>query len=242
MLDLTSAIGRADMAFVQLLHSVRTGQAAFPVQFGGRSFWDDLAADPARTASFDAQMGVDVSQDAPLVVDAYDWGSLGSVTDVGGGNGSLLTAMLKAYPTLRGTVVDLPGTARAAHVRLAREGLSDRGDAIAGSFFEPLPPGAGGYVLSAILHDWDDASARLILRRCAEAAGRDGAVFVVEKFAEDGRSVRTAMDLRMLVYFAGKERTPAQLGALAADVGLTVAAVHRAGLLAVVEMRPSGAA
>src|SRR5215212_4623787 len=78
MLDLGSAIGRADLAFVQLLHSVQTGEPAFPRLFG-RSFWDDLAADPERTASFDAQMGADVAADAEDVAAAYDWGSLGHV-------------------------------------------------------------------------------------------------------------------------------------------------------------------
>jgi hypothetical protein len=86
MLDLDSAIGRADLSFVQLLHTVRTGEPAFPAQFG-RSFWDDLAADPTRSAAFDAQMAADVEVWAPDIVAAYDWGSLGHVVDVGGGNG-----------------------------------------------------------------------------------------------------------------------------------------------------------
>jgi len=53
LLDIDGAIGWADLSFVGLLHSVRTGEAAFPVQFG-RPFWDDLGSDPRRTASFDA--------------------------------------------------------------------------------------------------------------------------------------------------------------------------------------------
>jgi hypothetical protein len=108
---------------------------------------------------------------------------------------------------------------------------------VAGSFFEPLPAGAGGYVLSAILHDWDDASAGAILRRCAEAAGHDAAVFVVEKIGANGDSLRTGMDLRMLVYFAGKERGVSELATLAATAGLGIAAVHPAGELAIVELR-----
>jgi 2,7-dihydroxy-5-methyl-1-naphthoate 7-O-methyltransferase len=87
VLDLEGAIGRADPCLVQLLHTVRTGQPAFPVQFG-RSFWDDLQADPARSASFDAQMGADVAAWAPAIGAAYDWGSLGHLVDVGGVNGA----------------------------------------------------------------------------------------------------------------------------------------------------------
>jgi len=235
MLDLESAVGRADLSFVQLLHSVRTGEAAFPIQFG-RSFWDDLAANPARTASYDAQMGTDAAAWARAVVPAYDWGSLGRVVDVGGGNGTLLAAILSEHPALLGTLFDQPATAETARQALAAAGLAGRAGVVAGSFFEPLPPGAGGYLLSAILHDWDDEAARAILRRCREAAGMAGAVFVVEKTGAGGESVRTGMDLRMLAYFGGRERGVAELTALAAAAGLSVAAVHAAGDLSIVEL------
>jgi len=234
MLDLEGAIGRADLSFVQLLHTVRTGEPAFPAQFG-RSFWDDLAADPTRSASFDALMATDVEAWAPDILSAYNWGSLGHLVDVGGGNGALLIAMLHRYPDLRGTVLDLPGATEAARKALTATGLADRSDAMAGSFFDPLPPGAGGYLLCAVLHDWDDAPARAILRRCAQAAGTDGRVFVVEKLVTD-TDHRTEMDLRVLAYFGGRERDIAELTALAAAAGLRVAAVHPAGATPVVEL------
>jgi hypothetical protein len=237
MLDLDSAIGRAELSLVQLLHTVRTGEPAFPAQFG-RPFWDDLHTDPTRSASFDAQMGTDVAAWAPGIVAAYDWGSLGWLVDVGGGNGTLLAALLREHPALRGTVLDLPGAAEAARKALTAAGLGDRGDAVAGSFFDPLPPDAGGYLLCAVLHNWDDASARAILGRCAEAAGTDGRVLVVEKLVTDNDH-RTDMDLRVLAWFGGRERDLAELSALAAAAGLRVAAVHPAGTTPVVELTPS---
>jgi hypothetical protein len=235
MLDVTSAIGRADLACVHLLHSIRTGEPAFPLQYG-RSFWDDLTADPERTASFDAQMGADVASDAPEIAAAYDWGALGHVMDVGGGNGALLIHILRAHPTLRGTVFDLPDTVEAARRELAAAGLAERSVAVAGSFFDPIPPGVGGYLLSAILHDWDDAAATAILRRCAEAAGDTGKVFVIEKIGGDGQMLRTGMDLRMLVYFAGRERSAAEISEMADACRLRVEAIHPAGPIAVVEL------
>jgi hypothetical protein len=235
LMDVESAIGRADLSFVQLLHTVRTGEPGFPVHFG-RPFWDDLASDPDRTASFDAQMGVDVSADAEDVAAGYDWGSMGHIVDVGGGNGALLAVILARYPALRGTVFDLPATAEAARATLSSAGLADRADAVAGSFFETVPPGAGGYLLSAILHDWDDVSAVAILRRCAEAAGTTGSVFVIEKIGADGETLRTGMDLRMLIYFGGRERSVPELAALAAEAGLNLAAVHPASPMAIVEL------
>lgn len=169
-LDIDGAIGRADLCFVQLLHTVRTGEPAFPRQFG-RPYWDDLAADDARSASFDALMGSRLVAEAPAVAAAYPWGELGHVVDVGGGNGSLLIALLRVHEGLRGTVIDLAGPVDRARQAIRSAGLDDRAGAQAGSFFDALPAGAGGYLLSGVLHDWDDEDALRILRRCA---GRPG--------------------------------------------------------------------
>ncbi len=233
-LDMGSAVGRADLSLVELLHSVRTGLPGFPLRYGA-SFWDDLATTPERQERFDAHMSRDIAADGPAVAAAYDWSSLGRVLDVGGGNGALLSALLKAHPELHGTVLDRDRTAESARIRFAGDRLKDRADAVEGSFFDELPTGYGGYLLSSILHDWDDASALAVLRRCAEAAGSTGRVFVIEKIGGDGAQVRTAMDLRMLVFFSGKERTAGQLAELAGESGLKLVAVHPAGALAVVE-------
>ncbi len=237
-LDLESAVGRADQSFVQLLRTVRTGDAAFPAQFD-RSFWDDLATDPVRSASFDAQMSSDVTGWAPAIIAAYDWGSLRHVIDVGGGTGTLLVALLTAFPALRGTVLERPGPAEAARHALRSAGLSDRADVVAGSFFEPLPQGAGGYLLTAIVHDWDDQAARTILRRCRDAAGRHGRVLVIEKIGVDGASPSTEMDLRLLAYFGGRERDPEELVALAEQVGLRLDQRHPAGNIVIFELAAS---
>jgi hypothetical protein len=238
VLDIEGALGRADLSFVHLLHSVRTGKASFPVLFG-REFWDDLASDPTRRASYDAQMGADVAAWAPAIVAAHDWGSIGNVVDVGGGNGTLLAALLRAHPTLRGTVFDQPAAADAARETLAAGGLTDRSDVVSGSFFDPLPQGAGGYLLSAILHNWNDESAGAILRRCADAAGTTGRIFVVEKTGPDGESPRTDMELRVLAYLGGRERGVTELNALAREAGLQVAAVRQADDLSIIELTVS---
>ncbi len=235
MLDIEGAVGRLELSFIQLLHSVRTGEAAYPQQFG-RPFWDDLAADPTLAASFDTWMSANIPQRAPDIVACYDWGSLGHVVDVGGGDGSLLIALLHAFPNLHGTVVDQPETAETARKALTAAGLAHRGEVVAGSFFDPLPPGAGAYLLSFIVHDWNDAAVRRILRRCAEAAGADGSVFVVENTGLDGESPSTGMDLRMLAHCGGKERGVAELAELASDCGLRVAAVHPSGQLSTIHL------
>jgi hypothetical protein len=227
--------GRGELSFVELLHSIRTGEAAFPLRYG-RTFWDDLTADPDRAASFNKLLGADVAARAPAVVAGYDWARLGHIVDVGGGDGSLLSALLTANPRLRGTVVDLPDAAQKAKETFAASELSDRAAAVAGSFFDPLPPGADGYLLSLVLHDWDDDAAVAILRRCAEAAGRTGSVFVIESIGSTGDAPHTGMDLRMLCVYGAKERGVTQFTELAAAAGLTVAAVHPAGPSAIIQM------
>ncbi|MFJ3906163.1 methyltransferase [Streptomyces sp. NPDC090025] len=231
----TEGAGRGELSFVELLHSVRTGEAAFPVRYG-REYWQDLTADPDRVASFNQLLGTDVAVRAPGVVGGFDWARLGHVVDVGGGDGSLLAELLTANPALRGTVVDLDAAARSAKERFAATGLGDRADAVTGSFFDELPAGAGGYVLSLILHDWDDADATAILRRCGEAAGDTGSVFVIETIGASGEAPRTGMDLRMLCVYGAKERGVAEFSALAAAAGLDLVAVHPAGPSAIIEL------
>lgn len=225
-LDNEGAVGRGDLSFVDLAYSVRSGRPAYPVRYG-RPFWDDLAADPVLSASFDAVMEHHVDLDAGTVADAYDWGELKHVVDVGGGSGGLLSRLLARHDGLRGTLVDLAGPAANARRRFRAMGLDHRATVVTGSFFDPLPEGAGGYVLSAILHDWDDAHAERILRRCAEAAGRGGVVLVIEAIGADGESPDTGMDLRMLTYYGGRERGLTELRTLAAAAGLAVRSVQQ---------------
>ncbi|GAA0987403.1 methyltransferase [Acrocarpospora macrocephala] len=237
-IDLEGAVGHADMSVVELLHTVRTGEPAFPRHFG-RGFWEDLAEHPDRSASFDALMGRQLTGEAPLVAAAYDWSALGEVVDVGGGNGSLLIALLRAHPTLRGTVLDLASPAATAARALAAAGLADRGRTQTGSFFEPLPPGAGGYILSRVIHDWDDDDVRRILRNCAHAARPNGKVLVIEDTGpEDGESVSTEMDLRMLAYVLGRERSLDRLTALAHEAGLALGTVTPSRFRSIIEFLP----
>jgi SAM-dependent methyltransferase len=172
----------------------------------------------------------------PSILSAYDWGSLAHVVDVGGGNGTLLKALLTEHPALRGTLVDLPEPAEAATRAFAAEGFADRVDVVPGSFFDPLPPGADAYLLSDVLHDWCDEDATAILRRCAEAAGQSGKVLVIGEYGPDGESPSTAMDMRMFVLVNGHERRVSEVVALAGGVGLGLARVHTAGEISIAEL------
>ncbi|WP_409493633.1 methyltransferase [Amycolatopsis sp. cmx-11-12] len=227
-LDMNGAIGKGDLSFVDLAHAVKTGEESYSVRHGV-PFWDDLSGDAELSASFDALMGHHIALDNSGIVDAYDWASLGHVVDVAGGSGALLEALLLKHSKLRGTLVDLPGPAANARERFAENGQAHRVDVVPGSFFDPLPAGADAYVLSAIIHDWDDEPSVAILKRCAEAAGDDGVVLLVEAIGSDGETPNTGMDLRMLIYNGGKERGLSELAELARRAGLRVRGTHKVG-------------
>ena len=223
-LDLDGFGGRMDLAFTGLAHTVRTGEPAWEQVFG-QPFWAWLDANPAISASFDATMAVDAGSAA--VADGYDWTAVRHVADIGGGTGTLIAGVLRRNPHLRGTLADLPETAARARQYLAGLGLDGRCEVVGQSFFDLLPAGADAYLLSRIIHDWDDAAASAILRRCAEAAGSTGRVLVIESHAAGGDPAAFAeMNLRMLVLAGGRERTIEDYSALAADAGLQVTAVR----------------
>ncbi|MFC5835056.1 methyltransferase [Nonomuraea insulae] len=226
LLDLDGFGGQMDLAFTGLLHTVRTGKPAWETVFGA-PYWSHLAATPQLSASFDAMM----AESADSVIDVaggYDWSGVRHVVDVGGGTGALLAEVLSANPDLRATLVDLPDTVDRGRRYLAGRGLDTRCAFAGQSFFDPLPAGADVYVLRRVVHDWGDDEALLILRRCAEAAGRHGRVVVVETQGGPGDdpAMFAEMNLRMLVLSGGRERTVEDYIAIAAGAGLDTAGVH----------------
>ncbi|WP_436497361.1 methyltransferase [Actinokineospora sp. HUAS TT18] len=216
-LHLDMAGGRAELAFVELLHSVTTGQAGYTRRYGV-DFWADLAEQPHLRASFDQQMTDRFRSQLPSIVAGYDWGRFTTIVDVGGGNGTVLAAILAAHPGTRGHLVDLDPTATEAARLFSARDLDAQ--ATAGSIFDPLPAGADAYLLSDILHNWDDEHAHRILARCAEAVDSTGCILVVEPVG--GRMAATEFDLAMLAIFGGRERTVDEFRALASVHGLAL--------------------
>ena len=217
LFDINCAGGRAELAFVELLETITTGAAAYPRRYG-REFWADLDAEPRLRRSFDAQMNWRYQAQAPQLAERFDWSRFADILDVGGGDGLVLAEILRVHPGVRGRVLELAPSAAAAADRFAAAGLDDRAGAVSGSFFDPLPVGADVYVLSDILHDWDDDHASKILTGCRRAAAPHGTVVVIESML--GQGVGTDMDLFMLMCFGGKERTVDELTELAAGCGL----------------------
>jgi O-methyltransferase domain len=180
-----------------------SGEASFPKLFG-TDFWSWLAAHPDERALFDTSMEQGKEQRAERF-DRVEWHDGETVVDVGGGNGSLLTALLDRQPGLRGIVFDLPETVR------DESALGDRIRFVEGSFFESVPEG-DVYLLSNILHDWDDKSAAAILRTIRAGAPAHARLILFEAVVPEGNDPGGGkwLDLLMLALLAGRERNEAR--------------------------------
>ena len=184
-------------------HLDASGTSPF-VRVFGADFWSWLEAHPEERAAFDRAMeqGKErrVERLAPV-----DWRGDETVVDVGGGNGSLLVELLKLQPGLRGMVFDLPETVR------DEAALGDRVEFVSGSFFERVPEG-DVYILSTILHDWDDEPATAILRTIRTAARPDSRLLIIDQVVPSGNEPGGGkwLDLLMLALAGGKERNEAQ--------------------------------
>ncbi len=225
-LDLGGIGGRMAGAWSSLLTAVQTGAPAYDTVFG-RPFWEDLHEHPDVAASFDALMGpAGHGIPDPEVLVSGGWESVRTVVDVGGGTGSLLAEILRARPTLRGTLIDQPATVARSSEIFRAAGVSDRVTIVGQSFFDPLPAGADLYLLKSVLHDWPDREAIAILKRCALAARPAGRVVVIGGVSpEENRNPDPA--LLMMVLVGGKERSLADFRELTRAAGLEVLATGR---------------
>lgn len=219
-------------AWSGLAGAIRTGERAFDLVHGMRD-WDYYVQHPESGARFDAAMRSLTSPSAGPIIAAHDFSRYRTVLDVGGGDGTLLAAILLANPGLEGVLFDRPDVVERARERLAAAGVADRCRMVAGSFLESVPGGADAYVMKWILHDWEDADARRILTTCRSAMAEGSDLVVVERVIPEHvgpQDVEVVMsDLQMLVMNGGVERTERQFRELLAATGFRLVSVTATG-------------
>jgi hypothetical protein len=162
-----------------LIHSVTTGETGFQHAFGA-GIWEYLADQPEASALFDAAMTGRSGPDDAAVATGYDFSGLEIVVDVAGGRGSLLAAILRANPDMRGILFDQSHVIPGAREYLTGVGLAQRCEFAAGDFFESVVAGGDVYILKRVIHDWDDERAVRILERCRQGMPVTGRLLVVE--------------------------------------------------------------
>ena len=206
---------------------IRAGwQNGFRKEFG-RTAFEHADANPAYSAVFDSAMASYSAQQAAAAVEAlgdFDFAGVQSVVDVGGGRGTLLDALLRAHPALRGVVLERPSVIAAAANANAGATRQGRWSHQAGDMFQSVPP-AELYLLKLILHDWNDEHCvRLLenIRRAAMESGRTGARLVILEFvitAPDVPHFSKLYDIHMMCWGEGRERSIPEYEALLRRAG-----------------------
>ena len=202
-------------AYGQMLHSVQTGEPAFPHVHGAPLF-AYLANDRRAGSLFHETMREFSIREAAAILAAYDFATFHDAVDVGGGQGMLIAALLEAHRQLRGTVLDLEAAADGARRLFADANLTGRASFVVGDFFGELPAGGDLYLLKSVLHNWSDEAAVRILRGCREAMAGEGRLLVIERLIPPGNESSEAklFDINMLVVLGSQERTGPEYTAL----------------------------
>ncbi len=206
-------------SFAEILHSLRTGKPSRE-RVVGKDAWEFFAGDAEAGRLFNAAMTGIIADTAHAVRDAYDFSGIRMLVDVGGGHGYLLGVVLAANAGLRGVLFDQPHVVGGAAATFARLGVADRATTVGGDFFAAVPRG-DAYVLSHIIHDWDDERAAAI-RKTIRANAEPGArVLIVESVIPPGNafSFGKLLDLEILCLPGGLERTEAEYRGLLAVSG-----------------------
>ena len=201
-------------------HSLKTGQSAFTHEFG-QDFWSFLSAHPDQQAAFADIMRLGSSMFALACIPVMDFSGVKSIADIGGGTGDLLAAILEANPSMQGILVDLPEMLARAHPALASGALSARCKLQPGDLFENAPR-ADAYILSQVLHNWDDKHAARILRNLRHAAPPTARLLIITMIIPQtpGDHPAKLADIGMLTLFGqARERTEQELRNLLQETG-----------------------
>jgi hypothetical protein len=216
----------SDKAWARLLDCVRTGGTPFE-KAHGMSLSDWLAANPHAAGVFNEANAVKAAASHRAIVDVYDFSGITSLTDVGGGLGTLMAEILIAHPSIRGVVADIPRVVRQAAATIRGGGIEDRCDLVECDFFQSIPSGSDAYLMSHILHDWPDDRCKTILENCHRAMTPGSKLLVVEIIVAAGNepSVAKLLDIEMLVTTGGRERTAAEFKELLTASGFELARI-----------------
>ncbi|WP_147339733.1 methyltransferase [Actinomadura spongiicola] len=209
-------------AWGDLTETVRTGEYAWG-RVTGMTPFEFFESRPELSATFNAAMSQHTRFIAPGIVEAHDFGRYGTIADIGGGDGTLIAAILRAVPGPRGLLFDQPGGLAAAPDTLAD--VADRVKIVAGDFFASVPPDADAYVIKSVIHDWADEKATAILRNCRAAMRPDARLLLLEQVmpeivTPEARGI-VNNDLNMLVATGGRERTETEFRDLLERAGFT---------------------
>lgn len=224
-------------AWGNLMHSVKTGEIAFDNLFK-QNAWEYYAQNPEDASNFNQAMKGMTEIANAAVLAAYDFSGVNKLVDIAGGTGRLVSAILNAYPQMRGVLFDLPHVIAEAGPLLEAAGVSDRCERVTGDFFKSVTEGGDAYIMKWIIHDWDDEKSTAILKNIHRAMNPDGKLLIIEMVVTEGNQpdLSKLVDLNMLVMTGGRERTKAEFESLLSGAGFRLTRViQTASPFAVIE-------
>jgi hypothetical protein len=220
--------------FEQLETGIRSGTPPFRLSHG-----EDLFGYLDHHADFDRLFSEAMDSVETLAGDGFatdlDWGRFDRIIDVGGSRGTKALAVLKRHPKLSALIVDRPQVVEEAQRYWASHhtGEGERLHFQAGDLLEVIPKATGPkdiYLLSAVLHGFDDGTCVRALQRLHEAIGSSGARAAVLEMVvpETGADIASAsFDMQMFVGCRGRERTLAEWKSVIQASGLALEEVVR---------------
>ncbi|GAA0267583.1 methyltransferase [Alteraurantiacibacter aestuarii] len=233
-----SLIGKlVSPSWENLDYSLTTGEPGFEKHYG-KGLFEHIQQVPGMAEMFSETMVGIHGKEPPAVAAAYDFSGIGSLVDVGGASGNMLGHILSRHEGLHGVLYDLPHVVADAPALLGKFGVTDRVSIVGGSFFDGVPTGHDAYLMSHIIHDWDEQECATILGHCHAAMHDDGRLLLVEMVLPESDEPHPGkvLDMMMLVGPGGAERTPGEYEHLLAASGFRMTrVVPTASAVSVVE-------
>lgn len=221
----------------RLLESLQSGTSAFEQVFG-LPLYAYIQQHPDAAAVFNDALTSISRQEALVLREVYDFSAVRTVVDVGGGQGLVLATLLETYPSLHGTLLDLPPAVASAQAVLGAFVTSGRCQLQGGDFFRSVPGGGEVYLLKRILPAFNDTQALTLLRNCRKAMPPESRLLIADPDPSSSLYGRL-FDIAMLGIFDGRLRTDVELQELFASAGLRVTdTIPTRSTLRLVEGRP----
>jgi hypothetical protein len=209
--------------YAEMMHSVQTGSLIFDRVYG-KPVFEYFPDDPAQSEVFNNAMTCFSSMVIPAVLEAYDFSGINTLMDVAGGHGAMLRSILEKYPNMRGIVTDLDHVVQGAKQMPENQAVAHRCEFLCADFFSEVPSHSDAIIMKHIIHDWEDDKATEILQNCRKAlAGKKNArVLLIESVIPKGNipDLGKFIDLEMMTFPGGRERTEEEFRKLLAAAGL----------------------
>ena len=197
-------------SYAEFMHSLKTGETCVEKAVGVPCF-EYFPTDKKCNEQFNNAMTAFSGMVVPAVLESYDFSGIGTLCDVAGGHGMMLTSILQKYPAMKGVLFDLEHVIAGSHEIIRSAGVADRCETASGDFFQAVPA-ADSYLMKHIIHDWEESKAITILRNCAKAMRGNGKILLIECIlpAGDEPHMGKWIDIEMLALPGGQERNEAE--------------------------------